>query len=39
MENVKDEADFLPAGKSQSCLQVDTIILVVCGQTYPNYQK
>ena len=36
-ENAKDEVDFLPADKCQSFLQIDTIILVVCGQSCPNY--
>ena len=34
---MKDEVDFLPAGKQ--FLQSDTIILDVCGQTCPNYPK
>ena len=37
-ENVKDEVDFLPADKHRF-LQIDTIILVVCDQAYPNYPK
>ena len=35
-ENMKDEVDFLPADKHQRFLQIDTIILGVCGQTCPN---
>ena len=31
-ENVKDEVDFLPADKFLRFLQIDTIILGVCGQ-------
>ena len=31
-KNMKDEVDFLPADKRQRFLQVDTIILGVCGQ-------
>ena len=38
-ESVKDEVNFLPADKHQRLLPVDTIILVVCSQTYPNYPK
>ena len=38
-ENMKDEADFLPADKYQRFLQVDTIILGACGQACPNYTK
>ena len=38
-ENVKDEVDFLPAAKHQGFLQIDTIILGVCGQICPNYPK
>ena len=30
-ENVKNEADFLPADKHRRFLQSDTIILSVCG--------
>ena len=30
---------FLPADKCQKFLQIDTIILVVCGQACPNYTK
>ena len=35
-ENVKDEVDFLPADKHQRFLQIDTIILGVCGQILQN---
>ena len=38
-ENIKDEVDFSPADKRQRFLQIDTIILGVCGQPCPNYQK
>ena len=38
-ENVKDEVDFLPADKHQRLLQIDTIVLGVCGQACPNYPK
>ena len=38
-ENVKDEVDFLPADKRQRFLQIDTIILGVCGQACPSYTK
>ena len=31
-ENVKDEVDFLPVDKRQRFLQIETIVLVVCGQ-------
>ena len=30
---------FLPPDKRQRFPQTDTIILGVCGQAYPNYQK
>ena len=33
-ENVKDEVDFLPPGNRQGSLQIDTIILGVCGQAW-----
>ena len=36
---MKDEVDFLPAGKWQRFLQSDTIILGVCDQAFPNYPK
>ena len=32
---MKNEVDFLPADKRQSYLQIDTIILSVCGQACP----
>ena len=35
-ENVKD-VDFLLADKHQRFLQIDTIILGMCGQACPNY--
>ena len=38
-KNVKDEVDFLPADKPQRFLQIGTIILGICGQTYPITQK
>ena len=38
-ENVKDEVDFLPADNHQSFLLIDTIILGVCCQAFPNYPK
>ena len=38
-ENMKDEADFLPADKHQRFLQIDTIILDVYGQACLNYSK
>ena len=38
-ENVKDEIDFLPVDKHQRFLQIDTIILDLCGQASPNYPK
>ena len=38
-ENKKDEFDLLPAGESQRFLQIDTIILRVCGQAWSNYPK
>ena len=34
--NVKDEVDFIPADKSWSFLQIDTIIVDVCGQASEN---
>ena len=36
-EKIKDEGDFLD--KRQRFLQVNTIILVVCGQARPDYSK
>ena len=38
-KNVKDEVDFLSADKHQRCLQIDVIILGVCGQACPNLLK
>ena len=38
-ESVKDEVDFLCADKLQRFLQIDTIILGLCGQACPNYPK
>ena len=38
-ESVKDEVDLLPAVKHQRFLQIDTIILGVCGQASPSYRK
>ena len=38
-ESMKDEVDFLPADKCWRFFQIDTIILGVCGQEYPNYLK
>ena len=38
-KNIKDEVDSLFAEKRQGLLQVDTIILGVCDQESPNYQK
>ena len=38
-ENRKDEVNFLPANKRQRCLQINTIILGVCGQACSNYPK
>ena len=36
---MKDEVDFLPAGKHESFLQVESIILGVRSQAYPKYPK
>ena len=36
---MKDEVHFLPADNRQTFLQIDTIILGVCGQAYPNYRN
>ena len=36
---MKDEVNFLPVGKRDRFLQIDTIMLGVWGQAYPNYQK
>ena len=33
------EVDFLPEVKHQKCLQIDTILLGVCGQACPNDSK
>ena len=38
-KNVKDEVDFKPAYKHQRIIQVDTIILGLCGQACSNYPK
>ena len=38
-ENRKNEVDFLIADKHQKLIQIDTIILGVCGQACPNYPK
>ena len=38
-ENGKNEVYFLLADKHQRFLQIDTIILGVCGQACPNYPK
>ena len=38
-ENVKGEVDFLPTDKYERFLQIDTIILGVCGQACPIYLK
>ena len=39
MENVWDKVYFLFADKYQRFLQIETIILGVCGQACPNYPK
>ena len=36
-KNMKDEVEFLLADKRQRFLQIDSIILGVCGQACPNY--
>ena len=36
-EKIKNEGDFLD--KRQRFLQINTIILVVCGQACPDYSK
>ena len=36
---MKDEVDFLSADKHQRFLQIDTIILGVCGEACLNYPK
>ena len=38
-ENVKDEVDFLLVDNRQGFLQIDTIILGVCGHSCLNYPK
>ena len=38
-EKVKDKVDFLLADKHQRILQIDSIILGVCGQGCPKYLK
>ena len=38
-KNMKGEVDFLPAGKPQKFLQIDTIILGVCSQACSNFPK
>ena len=38
-ENGKNEVYFLLVDKHQKFLQIDTIILGVCGQACPNYPK
>ena len=38
-ENAKDKVNFLPKGKRQRFLRIDTIILRLCGQVCPNYPK
>ena len=38
-ENRKNEVDFVRPDKHQKFLQIDTVILSVCGQTCPNYPK
>ena len=36
---MRDEADFFPADTRQRFLEIDTIILGVCGQACPCYPK
>ena len=36
---MKDEVAFLSTDKCQRFLQIDTVILGVCGQACPNYPK
>ena len=36
---MKDEVEFLPLDKYQRFLQIDRIILGVCGQACLNYPK
>ena len=38
-ENVNDKMDFSLADKPQRSLQIDIIILGVCGKACPNYPK
>ena len=38
-ENMNDEVDFLPVEKCSRFFQIDTTILLVCGQVFPNYLK
>ena len=38
-ENLKDEVDFLPAGKHGRFLQIDPIIVDVFDKACPNYPK
>ena len=38
-ENVNDKVDILLVNKHQGFLQIDTIILDLSGQIYPNYPK
>ena len=38
-ENLKYKVDFLFADKYQRLLQIDTVILGVCGQACPIYPK
>ena len=39
MKNMKDEVVFLLADKCWKFFQIDTTILGVCAQAYPNYLK
>ena len=39
MEKMKDELDLLASDKRQRLLQIAVIILSVCGQLCPYYQK
>ena len=36
---MKGQIDFLPADKHKRFLQIDAIVLGVCGQACPNYAK
>ena len=38
-ENMKDEVDILNADKRQRFLQIDIMILDMCGQACQNYPK